>query len=79
MYLDNYEIQKNCTNLNVLFGAVDCRITIVVGIFVSFKIRDMGFEIWYNHLLVSEGVDSCSIKNLARGVCLDSIFKRKDG
>jgi len=27
MYLDNYEIQKNGTNINVLYGAVDCWIT----------------------------------------------------
>jgi len=27
MHLDNYEIQKIGTNINVLYGAVDCRIT----------------------------------------------------
>ena len=37
MHLDHYEIQKIGTNINVLYGAVDCRISYRRQKFVLFR------------------------------------------
>jgi len=51
MHLDNYEIQKIGTNFNVLWGSSNDPYSLSKEEINSLSnIREMEFEIWYNHV-----------------------------
>jgi len=51
MHLDKYEIQKICTNFNVLSGRSNAPNNLSQAEISSLSnVRDMEFGIWYNHV-----------------------------